>query len=198
MAHKTQFKHKACGTELRMDADLEDRFYSDPTSIVKIYCPTCKSLFACSGFAWVDNDLPVVPGSPDNELPEGSEPPLVDNSLPETGTEVPPEASQGDERPDQGLPGDQPEVDNSLPEGEAPVDPGYDLGTEAPNQDLPGAQPGPDQGLPPSGGSVDNELPEPNPNPNPNPDVDVDVDVDADRGSRPEQGLPGEGASPKR
>lgn len=175
MAHKTQFKHKACGTELHMDADLEDRFYNDPTAVVKIYCPTCQSLFACSGFAWVDNDLPVEPGHPDNELPDGEEePPAPDNSLP-VGPEGPSNELPGDQpAPDQGLPGAQPGPDQGLPPGEAPVDPGYGVGAEQPNQD----------------------LPEPNPNPNPDVDIDVDVDRDQIKPGRPDQGLP-PGAEPK-
>lgn len=185
MAHKTEFKHKACGTELRMDVDLEDHFYRAPTEVTKIYCPTCRSLFATNAFEWLDGSGPVEPGHPDNELPEP--PPEVNNDLPETGEEVPPEVDQGDERPNQDLPGDQPEVDHDLPEGEQPVDPGYGVdegdqgekpsqGGERPDQSLPGDQPSPGHDLPDAGRNVN-----------------LDPDLDPDLGRKES-----DGAEPKR
>jgi hypothetical protein len=76
-----------------------------------------------------------------------------------------------------------PEVDNELPEGEIPeeVDPGF--GVEE-------GEAGTKPGEPVDPARPDASLPDVNPNPNLNPDLDKDA-------PRPDQGLPGGGATPK-
>ena len=177
MAHKTEFKHKACGTELRMDVDLEDHFYRAPTEVTKIYCPTCKSVFATNAFEWLDGSGPVVPGAPDNTLP-GDLPEGPNNELPETGEEAPVDPDYGvpSEKPDQGLPGEQPGVDNELPDRERPVDPGYGVGIEHPDQSPPAEQPG-----------VDNELPAEGKDVNLNPDLNPDLGRQKPDGPQPKK-----------